>query len=656
MRFILLCYLKHNIPLLTAKMKGKLINTSTQKAVVLLLQALALYMLSRLVFIFYYKNDFGFLSIKKLSAVFGWGLRMDFVIILLSNLVFLLLYFFLYVYCQKKWLKVFLIACFLACNSLCLALNILDTGYFHFISRRSTIDLLYVFDDSLQSLPGIFSSYWPLFIFFVLVCFLLYKTVASFFKQQPARQTKINWAGLPFNFVLLFLSYQCFTVPVNRMISVNSPLVSMEAKLLPFAQNSPFTFLYSVLRRQSQLEYKYYMPDEKAAAIFPVIQKVPDTVKLRKKNVVIFILESFSRRYLTPGSGFKAHTPFFDSIISHSVYFNNIFSQERSSNKGLMSILGSLPPFTDEPFYQSYYTSSFKKGIGHIFKENGYSTNFFYGTEYDHFGFRKAMNMLGVENYYCRDSYDDKKLYDGSLGLYDGPWLQYMGGQLNKIDTPFLAIEFNVSSHWPYKLPGDFLKNNAVPGQLLSQQSITYVDQSFAKMFEKIKTAPWYNNTVFLFCADHWFLERDDMEENIIGSYEIPMFIYEPSNPQGQQLNTLGGQTDLLPTLYNILGFKNEFTSFGKNLFDASAPRYAFNHLYQNGVLQVLNNDFVLGFDKNNDASIYLYEYKKDSMQRNDLLNNVMYKPVKDTLETRIKALIQQFNKAVLDDKLTPKR
>jgi phosphoglycerol transferase MdoB-like AlkP superfamily enzyme len=450
------------------------------------------------------------------------------------------------------------------------------------------------------------------------------------------------------------LVYLCFKLPEKKRITATSPLVSMEAKYLPLAQNSPFTVLYSVLRRQHQLQYKNYMPQAKAAAIFPVMQKVPDSVPLQKKNVVVFILESFSRNYLTPGSPLKAHTPFFDSIIAHSTYFSNIFAQERSSNKGLTSILGSLPPFTDEPFFHSYYANTFEKGIGHIFKENGYNTNFFYGTEYDHFGFKRAMNMLGVDNYYCRVDYDNKDFYDGGLGMYDEPWLQYVAGKLNRIDTPFLAIEFNVSSHWPYKLPDSFLQHQAVPGQLLSQQSITYVDDAFSKMFEQIKNKPWFNNTIFVFCADHWFIDKDETKEDLIKSYEIPMFIYEPSNPLGQRLNTLGTQLDVLPTLYNKLGFKNPFTSFGKNLFDTSQPRYAFNLLFQNGIVQALNNQYVLGFNKNDDKSIYMYNYKKDSLRENNLLNSLPLKPVRDSLETQIKALVQQFNDAVLSGRLTP--
>jgi phosphoglycerol transferase MdoB-like AlkP superfamily enzyme len=635
-------------------MLSKAINRSTAQVIILFIKLLLIYLLTRVLFNLYYRNDFTPYTFSRTLAVYAWGLRMDAVIIFLANILFIVCYFFLYVYFPKRGLKMFLTILFLVTNSLCIALNILDTGYYHFNSRRSTVDLFYVFSDSLQSMPGFIKSYWWLFVIFAFLIFLLYKSISVFFQHTISPKQKINVTGLAINVFLLFLVYLCFRLPENKMINATSPLVNMDARYLPLAQNSPFTVFYSAFRRQHQLQYKKYLPDEQAAALFPVIQTNVASVESNKKNVVVFILESFSRSYLTPGSPLKAHTPFFDSIIAHSTYFNNIFAQERSSNKGLVSILGSLPPFTDEPFFHSYYANTFKKGVGHTFKENGYSTNFFYGTEYDHFGFKRAMNMLGVDNYFCREDYDNKDFYDGGLGMYDEPWLQYMAGKLNRIDTPFLAIEFNVSSHWPYNLPASFLKEKAVPGQLMSQQSITYVDYAFSKMFEQIKDKPWFNNTIFVFCADHWFLDKDETAEDIIKSYEIPLFFYEPSKPQGQQLNTLGGQIDVLPTLYSKLGFKQPFTSFGKNLLDTSVPRYAFNHLFQNGIIQVLNDQFVLGFNKNDDHSMYLYNYKTDSLRKDNLINTTPFKLTQDSLELQIKALIQQFNKSVLSGTLTP--
>jgi phosphoglycerol transferase MdoB-like AlkP superfamily enzyme len=370
---------------------------------------------------------------------------------------------------------------------------------------------------------------------------------------------------------------------------------------------------------------------------------------------VIFILESFSRGYLQPGSPIKAYTPFFDSLLKKSIYFQNSYSQERSSNKGIVSILGSLPPITDEPFYYSAYATSFKKGIGHIFNENGYNTSFFYGTEYDHFGFKKWMDILGIQNYYCRSDFDDPKLYDGNLGIYDEPWLQYMASKLNKMDTPFLSIEFTISTHWPYKIPADFLKEHGVPGQIRSQQSITYADYAFKRFFDSIKTKPWYNNTIFVFSADHWFprWEEDPTPEDIINSYQIPIFIYDPSKNYGIVSSTLASQLDILPTIYALLGFKNEFTTFGRNLFDTSSKRYSYNHLYQNGLLQVFDNEYVLGFDKNLDSSMYLYDYKKDVKRSNNLMHNPAYTSIKDSLELQIKALVQQYSNAVLKNRLT---
>jgi phosphoglycerol transferase MdoB-like AlkP superfamily enzyme len=192
-----------------------------------------------------------------------------------------------------------------------------------------------------------------------------------------------------------------------------------------------------------------------------------------------------------------------------------------------------------------------------------------------------------------------------------------------------------------------------VPGQLPSQQSISYADYAFKRFFDSVKTQPWYNNTIFIFSADHWFPSSDTTPEDIINSYQIPIFIYEPSKSKGIISTTLASQLDILPTIYALLGFKNEFTAFGRNLFDTSSKRYSYNHLFQNGLLQVFDNEYILGFDKNLDSTMYLYDYKKDAKKTNNLLHNPAYTSIKDSLELQIKALVQQYSNAVLKNRLT---
>lgn len=633
-------------------MNTRFINASSKQILQLLLKVLLVYFLSRVFFGLYHHQNFSPLSFKSLGLIYGWGLKMDVTIIFISNFFFIAGYFFIFLLHPKKWIQYTLVLFFLIPNSLCIALNLFDTGYFNFTAKRSSIDLLYVFTDSLQSMGSIFNHYWALFICYLFLVYLLAKWIWIFFKR-PLPPYKLNLKGLPFNILLLVLVYICFRVDDKKMITSTSPLIDIESKNLALAQNSPFTFLYSFYRRQQQLSVKNFMPAAQAAELYPVIQKISPDSPVNKKNVVIIILESFAKDYLKEHSNGRASTPFIDSLLLKSTYFNNAYSQERSSNKGIVSILGSLPPVTDEPFYHSIYAGAYKQGIGHIFKKNGYSTNFFYGTEYDHFGFKKWMNAIGVEHYFCRDDFDDPAFYDGSLGLYDDPWLQFMAGKLNKLDTPFLSIVFTISTHWPYKVPPDFLKRKDIEGEGLAQKSASYADYALGNFFNAIKHQAWFKNSIFIFCADHWFSPNKDIVDDITRGYEIPIFVYEPSKSIGASINTLASQLDILPTIYSMTGLKQNFTSFGKNLFDTGGKRFAMNYLYQSGLFQIFDNEYILGFDINTDEAKYLFNYKTDSLRKDNLLLNKLYGSKRKELEIQIQAMLQQFNNSVLQNKLT---
>jgi len=601
----------------------------------------------------YQLKSFSTNSFKDTLSIYAWGLKMDIVIIFISNILFIAGYFFIYLYFPKKIIKYCLIFIFLVFNCVFIAFNVLDTGYFSFTAKRSTIDLIYVFTDSLQSMGSIVTNYWVLFICYAFLVYLFTTWILHFFKKPLPPAKKINLSAVPFNVLLFVIVYLCFRVDNKRLITPASPLIDIESKNLALAQNSPFTFLYSFYRRQKQLSIKNFMPAVQAAGFYPVIQNIPAATPLNKKNVVIIILESFAKDYLKENSSSRAHLPFIDSLLLKSTYFTNAYSQERSSNKGIVSILGSLPPVTDEPFYHSIYAGTYKHGIGHIFRENGYSTNFFYGTEYDHFGFKKWMNIIGVENYFCRDDFDDAKFYDGSLGLYDDPWLHYMAGKLKQLDTPFLSIVFTISTHWPYKVPQEFLNRKDIQGQGLAQKSASYTDYALANFFRDIKNEPWFDNSIFIFCADHWFSPNKDILDDITRGYEIPIFIYEPSKSTGVKINKLSSQLDVVPTIYSMTGMKNNFTSFGKNLFDTAGKRFAMNHLYQSGLFQIFDDEYILGFDINTDEDKYLFNYKTDSLRKDNLLGNKLYSDKRKELNTQIQAMLQQFNNSVLQNKLT---
>ena len=145
-------------------------------------------------------------------------------------------------------------------------------------------------------------------------------------------------------------------------------------------------------------------------------------------------------------------------MVKESIVCNNAYANGMESNKGIVAILEGIPSFFDEPIYYSAYSNNKIRGIGTLLKEEGYSTSFFMGAGYDHFGFAKFSKMMGIDNYYSIDDYGNKDHYDGNWGIYDNYFLPYAATEMTKMKTPFFSALFTISTHYPYKIP-DSLKN-----------------------------------------------------------------------------------------------------------------------------------------------------------------------------------------------------
>jgi phosphoglycerol transferase MdoB-like AlkP superfamily enzyme len=92
---------------------------------------------------------------------------------------------------------------------------------------------------------------------------------------------------------------------------------------------------------------------------------------------------------------------------------------------------------------------------------------------------------------------------------------------------------------------------------------------------EQARQQPWFNNTVFVFTADHaqvHYVRGTDVLE----SYHTPLLIYAPGIfKEPKTIQTVGSQLDIMPTLMDILGFNDEFAAMGEPLFSKQG-QYAF--------------------------------------------------------------------------------
>jgi len=606
-------------------------------------------------FWWYNRSEFAGLTGHERNRVLIEGLEQDWVSIVLVNIPALLLLGIMAWLPSPRLQRPLLYAargCFVLGNCFAIALNCIDIGYYRFGRHRANLDLQYVLRDSLPSFKSLFPGYWYLILLFILLLLLTLGMAKGLPESEPSgyRDERVN-LFVRQGILVLALLVTMGWIGDGRPVMPSTPLLSLPPAALPLAQNSLLTWAYSCFHRSHELEPVHYLSDKEAFRLAPGVHQLSPPPQPIKKNVVLFILESFSRCYVMPGDAYKANTPFLDSLLDKSLFFPHSFANGFSSNQGIVAILGGIPALMDEPFFYSEYANTPLRSLGNILQEQGYSTNFFMGAGDNHFGFGTFAHMTGIAHSYWQEDFNNDRLYDGSWGIFDEPFLKYGGRVLSTQQQPFLGVFFTISAHPPYTIPAELRQRFADPGRSAPQRAIAYVDYSLREFFAANQDKPWFRNTLFVFCADHWLDPLDGRTPfSCLNSCTIPIFIYDPGHEQHDWRPTVAGQVDIVPTVLDRLGYRGTYTGFGRSLVDtavADSDRYVINRIGE--TYQIIDKDYVLGYDLTRDRPSYLYHYPADSACRVNLLNRPSgsFQQRLTRLETLLRANIQSYRAAL---------
>ncbi len=610
-------------------------------AVIFLLKLLILLFFLKTIFYFYNTPLTGIPSVITTGNVFKilkWSFANDGLVLLMINTPFIVILALLSLVKLKKPLVIIVTAIFLTINFLCIFLNLVDVFYFHFHLQRADADLLYVIQHPFQK--TILKNFYSTIIGLVIAAFLFYLLFRIHRKilQQFHEGKRFLFAAV----IMLFCCLIFFASGRNKLIPTH-PLVELNSIELQFVQNSFHTFIYSVYRKDEAIVHiNNYMPDSLAHKFIPVYKTASssDTIK---KNIVLFIMESVPEDFFHESGKYKVTMPFFDSLVSVGKYYNNAYSFGRSSNKGITSILAGIPTLTDIPLYHSNYASMKITSVGNSLDNRGYTSSFFIGDNFDDFGFAKCANWLGIQHYYSKEKIPGHDRMDShSMGLHDKYVLDFMGNQVNKMQQPFFAINYNISTHYPNNLPKDYKEKFPVKNFSDQMKSMSYYNECLEKFFHDAAQQTWFANTVFIFCSDHW-MDPDArfLTNDVVQSFHIPILIYDPGDPKGKLITAPVSQFDILNTILSISGNTKPFISYGENLLkkDPDMNRVVFS--IQNSVLcQAFDSSYVLGFNTFTGKPEYCFNYKKDLSRNNNLVNGP-YNSNVDSLTIFMKAFLQ---------------
>lgn len=609
-----------------------------------LLRILLLYVVCRFFFLLFNFSLFNSLTLTETLLSFFAGIRFDATAIIICNLPVIIFHLLPLPYAafRNRFYQQFLKIIFLLINLPLLLLNCIDMGLFRFTGKRATADAIKIIsygDDFVNTVPKMILDFWYLgLLFFVLAYFLIKEKTPI-----PEKKTSSKWykvAGLYFfSLVITVIGFRggIQLKPLNIISASRYGNPKMAALIL----NTPFTFLKSY--GKPTINPVHYMDDASAHTISPVLHAA-SSGEMNKMNVVVIIVESLGKEYIGKLNRNAGYTPFLDSLIDQSLCFPNAYANGKRSIEGIPAIVTGIPALFTEPFITSSFSGNAITSLASSLKEVGYKSVFYHGGTNGTMGFDNFCYAAGFDSYFGRTEYKNDRDFDGSWGIYDEPFLQRTILEMNRSTTPFLSVIFTLSSHHPYKIPPSIEKEFA-EGTLPIHKSIRYADYSLRKFFESAQKTSWYAHTLFVITGDHTALSESDFYQNRAGMYAVPVIYFAPGMIAPKMDNTTTQQIDILPSVLDFMHYPIPYFAFGNSVFQHQNG-YAYSYL--NETYQVIHHPYSLIMEPS--GSYILFNIEKDSTLWNDLGEKL---PEGNQLQLKVKAFVQNYNRAMLENKLT---
>jgi hypothetical protein len=126
--------------------------------------------------------------------------------------------------------------------------------------------------------------------------------------------------------------------------------------------------------------------------------------------------------------------------------------------------------------------------------------------------------------------------------------------------------------------------------------------------------------------------------------------MYSPSATLAPNHTVTVQQTDIMPSVLDLLGYPESFIAFGNSVFDSTERHFSLSYL--SGTYQLIHDRTALQWNGTGAAAVYDLDH--DSLLLTNLLS---VQPARAVVhENLLKAVIQQFNNRMSGNRLTTDR
>jgi len=343
--------------------------------------------------------------------------------------------------------------------------------------------------------------------------------------------------------------------------------------------------------------------------------------KEQKYNIIFITMESLSADFMAYFGNKENLTPNLNEISKKGLFFTNLKATGTRTVRGLEAIILAIPPTPGNSIVRRPNNENLFN-IATPLKQRGYDAKFIYGGD----GYFDNMNYFFANNGFetiDRPQFSKNEItFSNAWGVADEDLFDKTIAEADKSYVEgknFLNFVMTTSNHRPFTYPENKID---IPSKTNRDGAVKYSDYAIGQLIKKSQQKPWFDNTIFVFVADHCAGSAGNSDVPL-WRYQIPVIFYAPKIIKPQIYAENSSQIDIAPTLLGFLNLSYKSKFFGVNIFN-SDKKYisrAFVSTYSD-----------LGYFTDN--KLFLLKLKKQKKVYDVEIKNFGYQGSKEVLTT----------------------
>lgn len=315
----------------------------------------------------------------------------------------------------------------------------------------------------------------------------------------------------------------------------------------------------------------------------------------KNKNVLVIHLESFQQFLIDYKWHGKEVTPNLNKLYhaNDTISFDNFFNQvgQGKTSDAEMMLENSIFGLQSGSAMSSYGTSNtFESAPAILGQQAGYTSAVMHGGAGSFWNRDNAYKSFGYDYFMPLSYYQNKKGYYLGYGIKDKLFFDQSIKYIEHLPQPFYLKMITVTNHYPYDLDK---KNQSIDKTDTGDKTVDgyvqtahYLDEAIGELMSYLKKSGLEKNTLIMLYGDHYgisgnhhkasaqLLNKDSFNNfDNLQFQRVPLMFYMPGLKGGIN-HTYGGEIDVRPTLFNLLGINDQnMIQFGHSLLAKNAPQ-----------------------------------------------------------------------------------